>query len=145
MTLIAKFKRLGMLSRDHTVLPDTHASIHKSNEQYLPCFSSQSWSWFTDPAAMEGWVGHNLSSTAFWLFHGLISWDFNHPVFRRRLSEGYCYQIHRTINSCPHNEWVTRRDVCVGIRQSSIRTPQSVIQSWHTNRDGKRYTLRCPV
>jgi len=40
--------------RDHTVLPATHAFIHKWNEPFLHCLSSQSWSSFTDPGGMEG-------------------------------------------------------------------------------------------
>jgi len=41
------------LSRDHTVLADTHAFIHHT------CFCLRSWSWssFTTPEGMEGWVG----------------------------------------------------------------------------------------
>jgi len=49
------------LSRDHTVyLPPMRLSTNEVNHTCL-CFSSQSWSSFTDPGWMEGWVG--LSTT----------------------------------------------------------------------------------
>jgi len=50
-------------SRDHTVLPATHAYmyIHECNETYLPLPSQTK---VTDPGEMEGWVGRTTTSQA---------------------------------------------------------------------------------
>jgi len=52
-----------MLTRDHAVLPATHAFIHKWNEPYLPLLPSRrtsphfGWYSFPVPLRVGGWVG----------------------------------------------------------------------------------------
>jgi len=51
------------LTKDHAVLPATHAFIHKWNEPYLPLLHSRTasshfgWYSFSVQLRVEGWVG----------------------------------------------------------------------------------------